>query len=117
MAINTTKGKSMTIGVSIKIDVSKIDKELLFKGQKGTYLDATVFLDPSNPDEYGNNGRVSQSVSKEARAAGEKGNILGNVKVFWQGGPNQESQPKPAGQQAPSAPSSFDNFDDSEIPF
>jgi len=71
------------IGVQIKLDVSKIDKTTLFKGAKGTYLDATVFIDMDNKDQHGNNGMVTQDVSKEARDAGEKGPILGNVKVFW----------------------------------
>ena len=99
------------IGVRVKIDVSKIDKELLFKGSKGTYLDATVFIDPNQADQYGNHGMITQDVSKEARDKGEKGNILGNVVVFWQGDskPQGQSQQKPV-QQA--APSSFDNFDD-----
>ena len=39
------------IGVSLKIDVSKIDKARLFKGAKGTYLDATVFIDMSQLDQ------------------------------------------------------------------
>ena len=105
----------MSIGVRVKIDVSKIDKELLFKGSKGTYLDATVFIDPNQADQYGNHGMITQDVSKEARDKGEKGNILGNVVVFWQGDskPQGQSQQQPA-QQA--APSSFDDFD-SDLPF
>jgi hypothetical protein len=109
----------MKIGVNFKIDVSKIDKALLHKGEKGVYLDATVFIDQENPSQYGDHGMVTQDVSKEAREAGTKGNILGNVKVFWTGESQQGGQ-----QQAPSngqqsqqaAPSNFDNFDD-DIPF
>ena len=33
------------IGVSVKIDVLKIEKARLFRGAKGTYLDTTVFID------------------------------------------------------------------------
>lgn len=74
------------IGVRIKLDVSKINKELLFKGSKGTYLDATAFIDVNEVDQYGNNGMVTQDVSQEARANGDKGPILGNIKVFWKDG-------------------------------
>tara|TARA_R110000803_G_scaffold118012_1_gene186432 strand:- start:683 stop:979 length:297 start_codon:yes stop_codon:yes gene_type:complete len=95
------------IGVQIKIDVTKIDKALLFKGTKGSYLDATVFIDTDNPDQYGNSGMVTQDVSKESRDAGEKGPILGNVKVFWKdAGP---AEPAQTGQKG-------DEFDD-DIPF
>lgn len=74
----------MKIGVNIKIDVTKIDKSKLFEGKKGTYLDLTSFIDIDNKDKYDNNGFVSQSTTKEERDAGEKGAILGNVKVFFQ---------------------------------
>ena len=54
------------IGVSLKIAVNKIDKERLFKG-KNTYLDATVFIDLGDADEYGNHGMITQDVSKEEK--------------------------------------------------
>ena len=66
--------------IRLKIDVKKIDKALLFVGAKGTYLDATVMLH-DGPDSYGNDGFIVQDVGKERRLAGEKGAILGNVKM------------------------------------
>jgi hypothetical protein len=71
------------VGVSLKIDVTKIDKARLFPGQKGTYLDAAVFIDIDQLDQYGNSGMITQDVSKEEKQQGVKGNILGNCKVFW----------------------------------
>ena len=87
------------IGVSLKIDVSKIDKQLLFKGQKGTYLDAKVFIDIDQKDQYDNNGMITQELGKNAQQ-GDKGNILGNCKVFWNeaGAPQQQA---PQQQQRP----------------
>jgi len=67
--------------VAIKIDVTKIDKERLYKGEKGLYLDAVAYID-DNPDEYGQAGMITQSVSKEEREQGVKGNILGNTKLL-----------------------------------
>lgn len=100
------------IGVQVKIDVSKIDKDLLFKGAKGTYLDATVFIDIDTQDQYGNNGMVTQDVSKEARDAGGKGPILGNVKIFWNdGGSPVSSKPTQATQTRANI------VDDSDLPF
>ena len=122
----------MKLGVSLKIDVSKIDKSKLFKGQKGTYLDAQVFID-IEPDQYGNNGMITQALDKAAREAGDKGAILGNAKIFWndqgqqtqQGWgqpqqPAQQPQQRAPQQQAPQAQPQYNeppmDFDD-DIPF
>ena len=67
--------------IQLKIDVTKIDKARLFIGAKGTYLDAVLFLN-DEPDHYGNNGMIVQSASKEERAAGQRGAILGNAKLL-----------------------------------
>lgn len=89
------------VAVSLKIDVSKIDKARLFSGQKGTYLDATIFVDLDNLDQYGNSGMITQDVSKEEKAQGIKGNILGNGKVFWkEGGQAPQAQTQGFQQQA-----------------
>lgn len=85
----------MKVGVSLKIDVSKIDKNRLFKGEKGMYLDATVFVDVDQLDQYGNSGMITQDVSKDEKQQGVKGNILGNCKVFW-----SDSNQKQAPQQS-----------------
>ena len=81
------------VGISLKIDVSKIDKNRLFKGSKGTYLDATAFVDLDELDQYGNSGMITQDVKKEEKEQGVKGAILGNAKVFWKSeGATQKSQ-------------------------
>ena len=76
----------MKVGLSIKLDVTKIDKERLFQGAKGTYLDLTTFIDTAEQDQYENNGFVSQATSSEEREQGVKTPILGNVKVFFTDG-------------------------------
>jgi hypothetical protein len=73
----------MKCGISIKIDVTKIDKSRLYKGEKGTYLDLTTFVDIGQQDQYENNGFISQSLTKEEREAKYQTPILGNVKVFY----------------------------------
>ena len=84
----------MKVGVSVKLNLSKIDKARLFKGEKGTYLDATMFIDLDNQGQYGDNGMITQDVSKEEREQGVKSSILGNVKVFYKEGGTQQS-PRP----------------------
>ena len=130
------------LGISIKIDVTKILKERLFKGEKGTYLDLTTFIDTDQPDQYGNHGFISQSVNKQEKAAGVQTPILGNSKIFYsdvnnsqqaiqnqiqqpQQAPQQGFQPQVAPQQgfqpqapqaAPQQPAGFDDFSD-DLPF
>ena len=76
--------------IAVNLDVKKIDKTKLYVGKKGTYLDAVVFL-KDEADEYGNHGFIVQSVTKEDREKGVKGEILGNVKILGQQG-NDEPQ-------------------------
>jgi hypothetical protein len=73
----------MKVGISVRIDVTKIDKSRLYKGAKGTYLDLTTFVDTETADQYENHGFISQSVDKEERDANVQTPILGNCKVFY----------------------------------
>jgi hypothetical protein len=109
------------VGIRLKIDVTKIEKARLFKGQKGTYLDATCFIDINEEDQYGNHGFIAQDVTKEEREAGTKGPILGNVKVFYRDGLDGQQPPADPRQQAnqgqPVATPGGMMDDDSDIPF
>jgi len=62
-----------------KIDVTKIDKNKLYEGKKGTYLD--VILIPTPGSHFGNDYMLVQGVTKEDREAGLRGEILGNAKL------------------------------------
>ena len=104
--------------LAIKIDVNKIDEERLFQGAKGRYLDAVVFVNDEE-GQYGDNGMITQSVSKDEREAGVKGNILGNVKILGtfddkpqaQAGSHQQAgHPMPQGAATAAA-------DGDDIPF
>lgn len=84
------------IGISIKIDVKKLDKARFFAAQSGAlYLDLTMFLDPENEGQYGDHGFITQSASKEERDNGLQLPILGNGKIFY------GLQELKGGQQAP----------------
>ena len=72
------------IGISVKIDVSKIDKTRIFQGKNGAkYLDLTTFINTDEPDQYDNHGFICQSTTKEEREQGLKTPILGNTRVFY----------------------------------
>lgn len=71
------------IGISISIDVTKIDENKLVKGVKGTYLDLKSFIDLDKPNTYGEIGFVTQAISKEEADRGTQMPILGNIKCIW----------------------------------
>ncbi|MGL6296234.1 MAG: hypothetical protein ACRC3K_07515, partial [Plesiomonas sp.] len=48
-------------------------------------------------DQYGNSGMITQDVTKDEKASGVKGNILGNCKVFWKD--QQQTQQAPQQRQ------------------
>jgi hypothetical protein len=117
-----TRGKrSMKIGISVRIDVTKIEKERLYKGAKGTYLDLTTFIDTDTEDQYGNHGFISQSVDKDERAAGVKTPILGNCKVFYKDATSNteraEQYNKGAEQARAATAPDHSDFADDDIPF
>jgi hypothetical protein len=68
--------------ISASIDVSKISKDKLIKGDKGTYLNITISIN-DEVDQYGNQAGIYESQSKEEREAKEKKNYLGNGKIAW----------------------------------
>jgi len=88
-----------------KIDVSKIDKDRLFRGAKGTYLD--IVLIPTPDSQYGDTHMIKQDVSKDDREAGIKGNILGNAKEVSTG----------SDKPAPKADTRREYKDDDLLPF
>jgi len=97
----------MKVGLNVRINVSRIDKSKLYKGEKGVYLNMTTFVDLDQENEYGNNGFISMEQSKEQRDAGEQSVILGNVKKFWSDG---------ATASAPQSDMSLEELDE-DIPF
>ena len=107
----------MKVGISIKLDVTKIDKSRLFKGEKGTYLDLTTFVDLDEKDQYENNGFISQSQTKEERETKAPHTpILGNVKVFYKDGSTSPQAPRPQEQPQQQPDPATVDFDD-DIPF
>ena len=96
----TNKSSDQKRFIKISIDVTKIKKDWLFQGEKGTYLNITLGMLPDGEtDNYGNLGMITQDVPKEVfskdRAA--KGPILGNAAEFepkpavFEGQPGQEA--------------------------
>ena len=72
--------------ISASINVMKIDKKKLIQGEKGTYLNLTIWL-RDELDQFGNNVSIEQSTEKD-----EDKIYLGNGKVKW----SSEMKPKEA---------------------
>jgi len=103
-----------TIGLNFSIDVTKLDKERFYKGKKGTYAKLTVFVD-SEQSQYGDNGVITQQLTKEEREQKLKLPILGNATIFYTNDADNFAQEKP--QQAPAHHQPpTDDFED-DIPF
>lgn len=69
--------------IKVKINLTKINKDWLFQGEKGTYLDATLWF-TEEQDDNGNNGMITQDVPKAIWEKDKqvRGTILGNGKVW-----------------------------------
>ena len=65
--------------LSLSINLDKVNMEWVYTGAKGRYLNFTIYI-RDHVDQYGNSGFVSQSASKEAYQAGQRGEICGNIK-------------------------------------
>jgi hypothetical protein len=59
-----------------KINLSKIDKEKIFEGKTGKWIDVTIWIN-EEPDKYGNSMSIEQSVDK-----GDDKIYLGNAKEW-----------------------------------
>jgi hypothetical protein len=69
--------------IDISIDTTKIDKTALYESPKTgkKYLSVSLLI-REEKDKYGYDGFIVQKISKERKAAGEKGPILGNAKIM-----------------------------------
>jgi hypothetical protein len=96
--------------ISIKIDVTKLDKTAFYKGQKGTYCTLVVWPNKDGEDQYGNHASVKQDLGKDRRD--EQAPFIGNARII---------QRKNAPRSAP--PSMYEKLptrqemDGDEIPF
>lgn len=93
----STKQKSQKMAdkiIKLKIDTKKINKDWLFVGEKGTYLNVTLLYNEKE-DSYGNCGMIVQDVPTEVykKDKTQKGAILGNGKEFEKQAQNAEAAP------------------------
>ena len=78
----------MKVGVSLSVNLKQLDLgrcPVVTKkdGTLARYLNLTTFVKTAEQDQYGDNGFITQSQTKEERDKGEKMPIIGNCKVFY----------------------------------
>ena len=73
--------------IKTSIDLTKIPKDKIIDGKKGKYLPVTITLN-DEVDQFGNQGPIIVSQTKEERDAKDKKTYLGNVQVVWTNGDN-----------------------------
>lgn len=102
----------MKVGIELRIDVTKIEKERIYVGKKGKYLTMTTFVDLDNVDQYENSGMITHKNNEgEDRAP-----ILGNAKVFWKD-QQQQGQPQNQSQKVQQPQDDGVPWDDDDIGF
>ena len=92
----------MALILAASINLNEIPKDKIIIGKKGKYLPISITLN-DELDQFGNQGPVIVSQSKEERTAKEAKTYLGNVKLVWTNGEVKKFD-NPQGQQAAPAP-------------
>ena len=80
--------------ISLSIKTEKLEKEHIIQGKSGKIVAVVLFENKDGKGQYGDDGFVVQSVSKEAREAGVRGPIVGNWRYIGQGATGANSKPK-----------------------
>lgn len=79
--------------VNFRIDVTKISKEKLYKGKKGTYLEVSAMIS-EDEHQYDTPCAIWEKLTQEERENDKKRNYIGNGKVVWVDEAEQEPKPK-----------------------
>ena len=100
--------------IKTSINLSKIPKDKIIDGKKGKYLPITITIN-DEVDNFGNQGPVIVTQSKEERASKADKTYLGNVEVSWSNGEFPQPVPRDGGSQSPKAEKQVVEEDD--LPF
>ena len=101
--------------IKTSINLNAIDKSKIIEGKKGKYLPVTITLN-DEVDQFGNQGPVIISQTKEEREGKVDKVYLGNVQVVWTNGENVPAAPRDGGP-APAKPAVAPVAADDDLPF
>jgi len=99
--------------IKTSINLSAIPKDKIIDGKKGKYLPITITIN-NEVDQFGNQGPVIVSQTKEERDAKSEKVYLGNAQVVWTDG--QFPQPAPREGQT-SQPQQQSIVQENDLPF
>ena len=88
--------------IKTSINLTNIPKDKIIEGKKCKYLPITITVN-DEVDQFGNQGPVIVSQTKEERDAKTEKTYLGNAQVVWTNG--QFPSPPPRDGQTPQAAS------------
>ena len=92
----------MALILAASINLNEIPKDKIIVGKKGKYLPISITLN-DELDQFGNQGPVIVSQSKEEREAKQAKTYLGNVKLVWTNGEVKKFDNPQQQQAAPAA--------------
>ena len=90
----------MALILAASINLNEIPKDKIIVGKKGKYLPISITLN-DELDQFGNQGPVIVSQSKEEREAKQAKTYLGNVKLVWTNGEVKKFDNQQQQQAAP----------------
>jgi hypothetical protein len=93
--------------IKLSLKKSKVDQAPVYKGRNDEYYNLILIPNKNGKDQYGNDGMVVVSISKEERLAGKNGEIVGNYQDLDQRAPATGNTAPPAGKFTPSAKPRF----------
>jgi hypothetical protein len=102
--------------IKTSINLNAIDKSKIIDGKKGKYLPITITLN-DEVDQFGNQGPVIISQTKEEREGKVDKVYLGNVQVVWTNGENVPAAPRDGGPAPVKQPAAAPAMADDDLPF
>ncbi len=75
----------MSAIVNFSLDLSKLPKEKMIKGKKGTYINLSLSVN-DDTNQYGKNASVTIAQSQEEREAKQDKVYVGSGQVVWTDG-------------------------------
>ena len=95
------------------INLSNIPKDKIIEGKKGKYLPISISIN-DELDQFGNQGPIVVSQSKEERESKSAKTYLGNIKVVWGNGVMPDPAPRDGQPMAAQSPAPVA---DNDLPF